>query len=286
MAFNFRIAERQKRHLVDFFQKIFVLYSENKVQLNDGYNKIVFSKSPKCQVVDTYDFKYFPVLLIGVSNVATKDCSLNKFKDYYTDELGIVSAIYGGFATVTLNFQIRAQSEDERNNLADIVCSYLTSVETKRFLLKTYGMRILGAPSYTGESSEDDPQTNVKQFVINLSLTFESDYEEGQDIVDTLGNIGITLEDVIAYTPVVHGKVVVGDNSPAYNTFTAVAVAPDIFTNADGYYTDFTLRFTSDTVNSIVVNVLGYTAATGTFVVDNVGIVIPNNATFELRGGS
>ncbi len=102
-------------------------------------------------------------------------------------------------ATCNLNFQIRARTEDERNNLADLVTQYLNSRETKLAFLNTYGVRIIGAPSFTGEAIEDDPQTNVKVFITNLTQETESDYEEGVDIVDGLGNTGLTVQDIISY---------------------------------------------------------------------------------------
>lgn len=286
MAFNFRISERTKKHFIDFFQKLFVLYTENKVTFDDSYKKIVFSKPPKCLSIDNYDFKYYPIVLVGISSISSRDCSINKFKDYYTDSIGVVSSVYGGFAETNLNFQIRARSGDERNNLADIVLMYLDSVDVKKTFARDFGIRILGSPSITGESSEDDPQTNVKNFVINLSQKFESDYEEGIDITDTLGNTGLTVSNVVAYTPIVHCKVSSGDTVAPYNTFTADAVSPDTLILVDGYYTGFTLRFTSGTVNNISKKILNFTATTKTFVIEDIGIVIPSNTTFEIRGTS
>ena len=200
MAFNYRFIERQKKHFIEFFQRLFDLYDKDKVQFNDGYYKITFGKTPKCLSIDNYDFKYYPIVLIGASAGKTRDTAINKFKDYYTDPTsGLVHEIYGGMATANINFQIRARTEDDRNNLADLVTQYLNSRETKLAFLNTYGVRIIGAPSFTGEEIEDDPQTNVKVFITNLTQETESDYEEGIDIVDGFGNTGLTVQDIISY---------------------------------------------------------------------------------------
>lgn len=200
MAFNYRVAERTKRHFIDFFQKLFKRYEENKVNFSDSYYNISFSKIPKCQAVDTYDFKYYPIVLVGISSIATRDCGINKFRGYYDDGGGTVSATYGGFATVTLNFQVRARSEDERNNLADTVIMYIDSVETKKAFNDILGIRIIGSPTFGGESVDDDPQTNVKQFVTNVTQVIETDYEEDQNILDTFGNPSVILNDIISHT--------------------------------------------------------------------------------------
>jgi len=200
MAFNYRITERPKKHFIEFFQALFDLYDKGKLSLDDGYYKIAFAQTPQCRSIDNYDEKYMPIILVGTSSTSTKDSGINKFKDYYTDPIsGLVSSVYSGFANVTLNFQIRARSEDERNNLADIVAMYLDSYDMKQTFLTKYGVRIIGAPSLTGEAVEDDPQTNAKMFVTNISQVMESDYEEGVDIVDTLGNTGLTVSDIISY---------------------------------------------------------------------------------------
>lgn len=200
MGFNYRVIERPKKHFIEFFQKLFDLYDKGKLTFDDAYYTISFGDTPKCVSLDNYDETYHPVVLVGVTGGTTRDISINKFKDYHTDpDSGLVNDIYGGIATTTLNFQIRARNEDERNNLADIVSMYLNSQETKLAFLNTYGVRLIGAPTFAGESVEDDPQSNVKLFITDLTQVAESDYEEGVDIVDTLGNTGLTVQDIISY---------------------------------------------------------------------------------------
>lgn len=204
MAFNYRLSERVKNNFIEFFQKIFVLYSEEKTQFTDGYFKVSFGQVPKCQSVDTYDFKYLPTVVVSVTNVTAKDYSINKFIGYY-DESGLATEAYGGFANINLNFQVRARTSAERNNLADIVSMYLNSIETKKAFHGTHGIAILGAPTFSGESVEADMQTNVPLFTTNIRQEVFTEYEESADVVDTLGNIGLKIEDFVSYLqPDVH----------------------------------------------------------------------------------
>lgn len=202
MGFNYRFIERPKKHYIEFFQSLFDLLEQGKITFDDAYYSIKFSKSPKCLSIDNYDLKYHPIVLVGSSGGSTRDISINRFKDYNTDQSsGLVNEVHGGIASMTLTFQIRTRSEDERNNLADIVTMYLGSNSVKQSFLSTYGVRVIGAPSFSGESVEDDPQTNVKVFITNITQNVESDYEEGIDIVDEFGNTGLTVEDIISHIP-------------------------------------------------------------------------------------
>lgn len=198
MAFNYRLSERVKNQFVEFFQKLFVLYGENKTQLSDGYFKVGFGQVPKCQSVDTYDFKYLPTVVVSVLPAILKDYSVNKFIGYY-DEVGLATEAYGGFANISLNFQVRAKTSAERNTLADIVSMYLNSVETKKSFHGTHGIVILGGPSIGGESVEADMQTNTPLFTTTIKQEVFTEYEESADVVDTFGNIGLRIDDFVSY---------------------------------------------------------------------------------------
>lgn len=198
MAFNYRLSERVKNQFIEFFQKIFVLYGEEKTQFSDGYFKVGFGQVPKCQSVDTYDFKYLPTVVVSITNVVAKDYSVNKLIGYY-DENGLATEAYGGFANISLNLQVRARTSAERNTLADITTMYLNSIETKKAFHGTYGIVILGGPTFSGESVEDDIQSNVKLFTTNIRQEVFTEYEESANVVDTLGNIGLRIEDFVSY---------------------------------------------------------------------------------------
>lgn len=194
------LAERNKKHFIDFFKRLFTLYKEGKQSFNDGYYKIEFESEIKCASIDTYDFKYMPIVLVGIGSINAQDAGIDKFRDYYTDPTsGEVQEVYGGSATVVINFTIRASTSDERNALSDLVMMYLNSVVTKREFANTFGMRMIGAPTQSGESAENDSQTNTKIFSTVLSQTIEMDYEENQDITDPLGNVGQTVLGIMSY---------------------------------------------------------------------------------------
>lgn len=276
MSFNYRLIERTKRHFIDFFQKLFILYEQNKTSFADGYYKLNFSKTPKCLAVDNYDFKYYPVILVGITPGTIKDASINKFKSFDSISTTQKQEIYGGFFTATLNFQIRARSADERNNIADTVIMYLNSKDTRNSMLATYGIYLIGEASFSGDSAEDDPQTNVKNFITNISQSTWGEYEE-------TGETNFTVSNVLSYFPDVYGITTSTDTIPPYTTFTAAPTGNTIaLSSVDGYYNGYTLRFTSNIIDGVSKTITDYVANTNTFIINDAEEIIPINTTFEL----
>lgn len=192
----FRLSNDVRNIFIQFFQKLFALYSENKITFVDGRNKIDFTVFPKCLDMDTFDFKYFPSLLIGLAPGYFKDVHFNKFRGLdVTDTEG--SKIYGGVVELTLTFQVYATTREDRNNLADLTSVYLTKYDTKALFEQQYGIR-LTTPSLSGDFAEDDPQTNLKMFYTNISLPVHVDFEDQTEILDSQGR-KLTLANVISY---------------------------------------------------------------------------------------
>lgn len=80
-----------------------------------------------------------------------------------------------------------------------------------------------------------------------------------------------------------YGIVVTGDGSSPYTTFTATATAGSIFSVTDNYYVVDTVYFTSGVgVNGLSAEIASYTAGTGEFTIEDIGVAIPNGATFSI----
>mgnify|MGYP001609893039 CR=1 FL=1 len=193
----YRLSNDIKILLIRFFQTLFTLYSEGKIEFQDGRSKVAFTTSPKCMDLDTYDFRYYPCVLVGLSPGTFKDTHFNKYRGTETIN-GVPEKIYGGTTAMTLNFQVYATNENDRNNLADLVCTYLAKRDTKETFEQKYGIRFM-MPTFTGDNAEDDPVTNVRRFYTNISLLVEADFEDNANIVAPSGDIGLTLQNVISY---------------------------------------------------------------------------------------
>lgn len=157
---------------------------------------------PKCMDSDTYDFKYYPAVLVGLSTGAFKDTHFKKFRGL-DNTLPEAQNIYGGTSDITVTFQISANNKEDRNNLSDLVCIYLAKYDTKA-LLEQKGIRLM-TPIFSGDNVEEDPQTNTMRFYTDISLSLQVDFEDSVDIVDGNGN-KVKLANVIS---------LIGDNNPS-----------------------------------------------------------------------
>lgn len=80
-----------------------------------------------------------------------------------------------------------------------------------------------------------------------------------------------------------YGIVTVGDAVSPYTTFTAAATAASVFNSNDNYYVGDTVYFTSGSgVTGLSAEVNSYDAGTGEFTIADIGVPIPNGATFSV----
>lgn len=195
----YRLAEDIKDDLIQFFNVIFSQYGEGKLSFDNSKRKITFSQPPKCQSLDSYDFKYYPLVAVATSSGNFRETHFNKSRGYVTDpESGLPVEITGGIFNLTLNFNIYAQTKSDRNNLADLVGSYLSRRDTKLAFLKSPYAYQLGMPTFSGDGVDDDPQTNTKYFYTIITMPISADFEDIEQVVDQFGHVGLTVNDIMS----------------------------------------------------------------------------------------
>lgn len=190
----YRLSNDIKTVFIEFFKKIFFLAEKNRLTLTDGRNKITFEKPPECRDLDTYETKAIPVVLVGLGPSSFTDSSINKYRGYDEDT---ATHIYGGQVSLSIEFEIIASNEEDRNHLADFVCIYLSRYDTKKEFESKFGLR-LGMPNVTADQVVDEPQKDVKRFSTRISLSVEADFEEATTFADAQGRTGLTVADVIS----------------------------------------------------------------------------------------
>lgn len=193
----YRLSEDLKILFLRLFQKTFALYEEGKATFTDGRNKIIFAQPPKCFELDGYDYKYYPCVLVSLNIGSFKEASSNKYRGAVNNDANIPEHVYGYLTSATVTFTIYALTKEDRNKLCDLICMYLAKHETKQ-AFEYYGIR-LQMPSWSGDNSEDEIQTNIKRFFTSVSLPLEADVEETADIIDAFGNKGLTVSNVISF---------------------------------------------------------------------------------------
>ncbi len=190
----YRLSNDIKNVFIKFFKKIFHLVEKGNLQLTDGRLEIKFEKIPKCRDLDTYEEKALPVVLVGLGPSSFTDSSITKYRGTDTEN---GAHIYGGSVSLNIVFEIIAGNEEDRNNLADFVCIYLSRFDTKQQFENKFGLR-LKMPTVTADQVVDEPQKDVKRFSTTINISVDADFEESTSYVDSLGNEGLTVEDVIS----------------------------------------------------------------------------------------
>lgn len=195
----YRLSEDIKNDFIDFFQTLFSEYGEGKLILDNSKRNILFSQTPICRDLDTYDLKTFPTVGVSTSSGNFKQTHFNSFRGSVTDQdSGLPVEITGGIFNLTLNFQIFALTKSDRNNLSDIVGNYLSKRDTKlAFLQAPFSYRLM-MPTFSGDGADEDPQTNVKYFYTTISMEVSSDFEDMSQYIDQFGNTGLTVRDIIS----------------------------------------------------------------------------------------
>ena len=193
----YRLSQDIKILFLTFFQRLFALQKEGKISFTDGRNRIMFAQAPRCMELDTYDKKYYPCVLVGLSPASFRDVNPSKFRAVVNNDAGEPQNIYGFISSLTVNFNVVSLTKEDRNNLVDLVCMYLAKYETKAAFINQYGIR-LGMPTFSGDNVEDDVQTNVKRFWTTITMPMEVDLEDNADIVDSMGRKGLTVQNIIS----------------------------------------------------------------------------------------
>jgi hypothetical protein len=195
----YRQSEDIRDDFIKFFNTLFSKAGEGKISFTNNKRVIKFSQTPKCESLDTYDFKYFPTIGVATSAASFKETHFNKLRGTVTDpDTNQPVIITGGIFTINLNFNVYALNKTDRNNLADLVGNYLSKHETKQAFLAPPFAYMIGMPSVSGDGVDDDPQTNVKYFYTTITIPIQSDFEDSSQVVDAFGNVGLTVRDVIS----------------------------------------------------------------------------------------
>lgn len=192
----YRLSQDVKVLFLRFFQKLFTLYKEGKISFVDGRNNIKFTVPPECKDADTYDFKSYPTVMVALSPGTFREASFNRVRGVNTT--GNAQIVYGAIVDVSATFTVVAITENDRNSLADLICVYLAKRETRHAFETKYGIR-LGMPTFSGDSTEVDTQLNTKRFFTTITVPMSLDVEDTDTILDTFGNPGVVLEDVLSY---------------------------------------------------------------------------------------
>lgn len=195
---NFRGIEFIKDFTVKYLTKIFMAAQKGSIVLTNGFQEIKFSESqnmlhaPKVIRKASWDVRSLPAILVGPISGNAIYYSVDK-DHLHTARPGEVHDVryVGGGLDYNLTLTVRAASNVECGNLADIVTIYLSHPDTKDYF-QNQGIDLPKAPTISGESQLLEPNVDYPIFSMDISWNLLSYWQDDYPLGDTL--IGIIAE--------------------------------------------------------------------------------------------
>lgn len=140
--------ENIKDYVVKFLTYIFLAEEKGQISFYDGHKLLKFSKRPTIVKRSQWDFRTLPCILIGSANGTLEQISIEK--DFLGDTVSYVvgtddpgptgTAFYetGGEINLSIDIDVQAYTQEERDKLMDIVSVHLASPVAKDYFMKHY----------------------------------------------------------------------------------------------------------------------------------------------------
>lgn len=166
---------RGTRFIKDYFVKyinyIFYAGENDQIDFYDGTKKIEFSNTPMAVKQYSWDFRYLPVIEVGPANGRFEMRSIAK--DYIDGaQYGDNNEDYketGGDIVLDISFTVIATTQEERDNIVDILGVYLSHPTAKDFF-QQHMIAIEDVPSISDEGQDPRPDIDHKPFRASLTM--------------------------------------------------------------------------------------------------------------------
>ena len=174
-----------KNYVAKYLTSIFLANEKGALTFSDGSKNITFSQTPYVGRAMQWEPQHLPAVLIGKATTTLHPLSFTKDGLYEARASDADQYRYvGGDITVALELLVRARSEPERENLADIVSIYLSHPAAKDFLL-AQNIVIEKNPTVSGESTLPAPSgLDYPIYIASMSLTLRSQWVEQEALTD------------------------------------------------------------------------------------------------------
>lgn len=159
-----------KDYFVRYYTGVFKAAQKGTLALTNGFKEISFSREPTVVKRVSNDMRPpLPYVLVGpvraeyiyrsVAKDFLKDPAVGDAEQYRT---------YGGDIRLTMELGVWASEQEERDNLVDIVCLFLSHPDAKDFFLR-HNIVIEKPPSMSGEKEVYEPGIDHPVYVATVS---------------------------------------------------------------------------------------------------------------------
>lgn len=160
-----------KDYFCTYYSRLFRANKLGALQFTNGFKEIKFSSEPGVIRRIPQDYRQpLPYLLIGP--VRAEYIYRSVSKDFLR-EPGVTEEqqyrIYGGDIRLTMDMSVWGDSQDERDNLGDIVCLFAAHPDAKDFFLK-HNIVVEKPPSLSGEKEITEPGIDNPVYTATVTL--------------------------------------------------------------------------------------------------------------------
>jgi hypothetical protein len=192
----YRGVEFVKSYFQHYLEGIYSAAQKGSILLTNGYKEIKFSRTPEVVKRLKLDHRNLPAVLIGPIRGEYIYRSISK------DLLRIPGItepdesqyrFYGGDIRMNLDIDIRATSQEERDNLVDVTCLYLAHPDAKDFFQR-HAIVIEKPPSISGEKELYEPAIDMPIYSTTVSISVISVWRIQKTLEDRLEELFVDID--------------------------------------------------------------------------------------------
>jgi len=195
---QYRAVEFVKSYLVRYISSVFKANAKGSLLFTDGTNEIKFSRVPYAIKEASWTARETPAILIGsaTASFVERTFAENEILDQSNDINGQYR-YYGGDIDIDVELSVRASNKEERDNIVDILCIYLTHPAAKEYFLRQ-DIKLPEPPTISGETEINEPAIEYPIYATTVMMKLHSSWLEWEPLevrlIDIISDIDVEIK--------------------------------------------------------------------------------------------
>lgn len=198
ITMQYRAIEFIKSYLVRYISAVFKANEKGAINFTDGTNKITFSRTPYAIKEASWTARETPAILVGTAGASFTERTFAENKLY--DESFETDGQYryfGGDIDLDVELSVRANTKEERDNIVDILCIFLTHPAAKEYFLKQ-DIKLPEPPVVSGETEVMEPNVEYPIYASSIGMKLHSGWIEWETLeartIDIIADIAMEFD--------------------------------------------------------------------------------------------
>lgn len=171
-----------KDFLVQYLNYIFLAHEKEYIVFTDGTKKLQFSRTPQVIKRQSWTYRDMPALLVGKASGNMNYVTFSKDRLKAADPDDTTPTRYvGGDFDLNLGVSVRARTTEERDNILDAACIYLSHPTAKDYFMRHY-LVLPEPPRFTGESEIREPTIDYPIYASDFNIRIMSRWEDDEEL--------------------------------------------------------------------------------------------------------